>query len=123
MKQTREQLQAERDRLSQSEGILCCALNDVINGGVVWHKSGPYSVGVTRPCAPDGGIALVRFAPKGQEPYTCAYRWEAWYQSQLEYIPATANREGQQLREAAIKANEWVIKQRNQGKDKTQNEI
>lgn len=111
---TKAGLEAENRRLSGENGVLHAALNDVLNGEVLWTHKGVYSVGISRATQACGGIVLVKFKQPGQRDYTCAYRWDDWFPTVRDYIPSTSDKDALALREAALKAH--VILMREQAK-------
>ena len=81
-KLTRTELETAKNHAERECTVLSCALNDILNGDVKWFgHSRQFSIGVTRPKAACGGIAVVRICGN-----TYADYFENYSQTELQHI-------------------------------------
>ena len=77
-KPTYEELLAERDRLTKSEGVLSIAVNLLVQGKAeateqVSHDCGRWRLSLFGAARADGGIVIETYYHPGQAPHSAAY--------------------------------------------------
>jgi len=84
-KLSRQDLESRLTQVDNERTNLQCALNDILNGNVVWGSwkkehdgDGRFRVGISRTDSPSGGLAIVTFRCKGQNDYTSVYPLERY---------------------------------------------
>jgi hypothetical protein len=82
MKTSKSSLAQKCAELEKENGVLSCALNDVLKGDVRWFGSPrTFALGVTRPKSACGGIAIIRHCGTSS-----AHYFEEYAQRELAHI-------------------------------------
>jgi len=105
---SKEQLITSNGQLAKDNGLMVCALHDLVADKVAWHRKGVWRIGISRATGAAGGIVIVQRKDSSGS-HVSAHYWEEWYDETIRRaLSSTTDHELLDLRDAAIMARNTV---------------